>query len=102
MWRAEAQATYQAGSRGKRKGLVDVQLSIAPAPPGGCCRPWTALFPGVVWQHESTPPLPTNSQHQLLLPTTNAQRFYRFKAPSPRRIIVTRQRGLCMPVSVFG
>ena len=40
-----------------------------------------ALFPGVVWQPESTPPRLTNSVFQLTLPATHAQRFYRLKAP---------------------
>ena len=40
-----------------------------------------ALFPGVVWQTESTPPLLTNSLYQLTLPATHAQRFYRLKGP---------------------
>jgi hypothetical protein len=70
-----------------------MRLTIAPAPLGVVLR-WPAtiaagwqwqfmeaLFPGVVWQPESTPPLLTNSLYQLTLPATNAQRFYRLKGP---------------------
>jgi len=88
----EMQAIYQAGGGGKCKGPVGVPLTIAPTPSGVLLRwPATAtgwqlqfvdaLFPGVVWQPESTPPRLTNSVFQLTLPATHAQRFYRLKAP---------------------
>ncbi len=40
-----------------------------------------ALFPGVLWQNEFTPPQLINSTCQLTLPATATQRFYRLKAP---------------------
>ena len=40
-----------------------------------------ALFPGVLWQNESTPPQLINSAYQLTLPATSTQRFYRLKSP---------------------
>ena len=88
----EVQAIYLAGSGGKCKGPVDVWLTIATTPSGVVLRwPYTAagwqlqyveaLFPGVLWQNESTPPQLINSAYQLTLPATATQRFYRLKAP---------------------
>ncbi len=89
---ADIQAIYLAGSRGKCKGPVGVPLTIALTPSGVVLRwPSTAagwqlqyveaLFPGVLWQNESTPPQLINSAYQLTLPATATQRFYRLKSP---------------------
>lgn len=88
----EIQAVYRAGSGGLCKGPAVVPLTITPAPSGMLLR-WPAsasgwqlqfvdaLFPGAVWQAESTQPWLTNLHYELLLPATNAQRFYRLLAP---------------------
>jgi uncharacterized repeat protein (TIGR01451 family) len=88
----EVVGLYLAGSTGMCKSPVDVRLTIAPTPSGVVLRwPSTAagwqlqyveaLFPGVLWQNESTPPQLINSAYQLTLPFTTTQRFYRLKAP---------------------
>ncbi len=88
----EVQGIYQAGSGGKGKGPVDVRLTITPTPSGVVLRwPSTgagwqlqyveALFPGVLWQNEPTPPQLINSAYQLILPASATQRFYRLKSP---------------------
>jgi hypothetical protein len=88
----ELQSIYQVGTGCKCKGPVDVRLTIAPTPSGVVLR-WPsaavgwqlqfvdALFPGVLWQKESTPPQLINSAYQLTLPATATQRFYRLKSP---------------------